>query len=176
MSDSILAICGSLRARSSNRILLEAAQEVWGKSRLKIFATIERIPPFNPDYDVDGAEHQSVADLRNEIASAGAVLVSIPEYAHGLPGSFKNALDWLVSTTVMSNKPVAVWATTDRAIHAPAQLREVLTTMAATIIEDASIFVPVCADASSADALLEKPNIRSALLASLGLLTCSPHE
>jgi chromate reductase, NAD(P)H dehydrogenase (quinone) len=91
----ILAIPGSLRARSTNLLLLETAAIIAGNLRLEfeIFNALESIPPFNPD---NTAEPSAVASMRSSIAHADAVIFSTPEYAHGVPGALKNALDWLV--------------------------------------------------------------------------------
>jgi chromate reductase, NAD(P)H dehydrogenase (quinone) len=60
-----------------------------------------------------------------------------------LPGAFKNALDWLVGSTEFPGKPVAVISPSARSTHAPAQLREILRTMSARLVERASIVVPL---------------------------------
>jgi len=97
-----MALCGSLRLRSSNRTLLLAAQKHAPEGMdVAIFESIRDLPHFNPDLDgpeLDPEDRpEGVLRLRRELAASDALLISTPEYAHGLPGSLKNALDWLVS-------------------------------------------------------------------------------
>jgi len=103
----IIAICGSLRARSSNLALLRAAAKI--AAEVQIYDGLATLPHFNPDDDEEGATPPpEVASLRALLASADGILISTPEYAHGLPGSLKNMLDWLVSDGALVDKPVAV--------------------------------------------------------------------
>jgi chromate reductase len=103
----IIAICGSLRARSSNLALLRAATKI--ASEVQIYDGLASLPHFNPDDDEEGATPPpEVASLRALLAAADGILISTPEYAHGLPGSLKNMLDWLVSDGALVDKPVAI--------------------------------------------------------------------
>jgi NAD(P)H-dependent FMN reductase len=103
----IIAICGSLRAQSSNLALLRAATNLG--IDVQIYEGLGSLPHFNPDHDVEGATPPpAVAELRTLLADADGILISSPEYAHGVPGSLKNALDWLVSDGALVDKPVAL--------------------------------------------------------------------
>jgi chromate reductase len=103
----IIAICGSLRAQSSNLALLRAAAKV--APEVVLYDGLGSLPHFNPDDDVEGATPPpAVAELRKLLAEADGILISSPEYAHGVPGSLKNALDWLVSDGALVDKPVAL--------------------------------------------------------------------
>lgn len=138
----ILAICGSLRAASSNRAALEAAVALApaGMS-IEIYAGLADLPHFNPDQD-DAPPPRAQA-LREAIGACDGLLISSPEYAHGVVGSFKNALDWLVGSLEFPEKPVALINTSPRASIAQAQMRETLQTMSARIVEPASIELPL---------------------------------
>jgi chromate reductase, NAD(P)H dehydrogenase (quinone) len=103
----IIAICGSLRAQSSNLALLRAATTV--AAEVQLYEGLANLPHFNPDDDVEGASPPpAVAELRTMLEDADGILISSPEYAHGVPGSLKNALDWLVSDGALVDKPVAL--------------------------------------------------------------------
>jgi len=125
----IIAICGSLRARSSNLALLRAAAKI--AAEVQIYDGLATLPHFNPDDDVEGATPPpEVASLRALLASADGILISTPEYAHGLPGSLKNMLDWLVSDGALVDKPVAILsASPTGGQFAQASLVETLRTM-----------------------------------------------
>jgi len=96
-----------------------------------IYEGLASLPQFNPDDDEEGATPPpAVAALRAQLASADGILISTPEYAHGLPGSLKNALDWLVSDGALVDKPVALLnASTTGGQYAQASLVETLRTM-----------------------------------------------
>src|SRR5262245_8570399 len=105
----LLAICGSLRARSSNGSLLLTAQILAQEEvEVAICGGLGRLPLFNPDLDEDPGP-PAVVDLREQLRAADGVVISSPEYAHGVPGAMKNALDWLVGSGELVDKPVALW-------------------------------------------------------------------
>jgi len=140
----ILAISGSLRTGASNTAVLEAAALLAPPGvTVTLYDGLGALPHFNPDLDSPDGDQlpKIVADLRAQIGRADGVLVSCPEYAHGIPGSFKNLLDWLVGSTEFPGKPVALLNTSPMSVHAPAQLTEVLATMNARLIPEASVTV-----------------------------------
>lgn len=104
----ILGISGSTKAKSSNKAMLRyLAQQYADQIDLEIWDGIDKIPHFNPDLDNE-TPPETIADFRNKIEEADGVLICTPEYVFSLPGSLKNALDWLVSTVVFSEKPTAM--------------------------------------------------------------------
>jgi NAD(P)H-dependent FMN reductase len=141
----ILSISGSLRARSSNTELLRAAEIVAPRSWVfDHYDGLASLPPFNPDLDFEGATPpEPVRDLRARIAAAAALLISSPEYAHGVPGALKNALDWMVSDAAMIGKPIALLNASARSTFAHPQLAETLRTMSTALVDGASLVVPL---------------------------------
>ena len=81
-------------------------------------------------------------DLRDRVRRADGLLISSPEYAHGVPGAMKNALDWLVGGEEFIYKPVALLNASPRATHAQASLAETIRTMSGRLVPEASIAVP----------------------------------
>ncbi|MDX3195600.1 NAD(P)H-dependent oxidoreductase [Streptomyces sp. MN03-5084-2B] len=129
----------------------------------KTYTGLGDLPHFNPDDDRDPL-HPEVAALRAAIGEADAVLVCTPEYAGGLPGSFKNLLDWTVGGGEMYGKPVA-WINAS-SIAAPTggrdahdSLRKVLTYAGAKIVEEACARIPV-SRADVADGQVADPDLR----------------
>lgn len=162
----LLAISGSLRAGSSNTALLEAAALVAPPGvEVRIYEGLAALPAFNPDQDtIEGDSLPAEAtDLRAQVGRADGIVISSPEYAHGIPGSLKNLLDWLVGSVEFPEKPVALLRPSSRGVHAHAQLVEVLTTMNARLVEDASIVVPLPPRTSTAEAILTNPELARAL-------------
>src|SRR5215813_6448963 len=141
----ILGISGSLRAGSSNSALLEAAARITPPPmQIVPYQGLGELPHFNPDLDGEGdAPPPAVADLRDRISASAGVIISSPEYAHGVPGSLKNALDWLVSHPDFTGKPVLLWnASAAGGDYAQASLVETLKTMSARLLVEDSLLTP----------------------------------
>ena len=98
MLPRMLAISGSLSRSSSNTELLRAAARL-GNDRvsIEVYDAMAAIPLFNVDLDVEPAP-AAVADFRTRLSACEGVIISSPEYAHGISGVLKNALDWTVSS------------------------------------------------------------------------------
>lgn len=104
----IFAISGSLREGSSNTSILHTIKSVAPAGvEFIIYDRLGELPHFNPDLDNENLPTE-VKELRGMLNRSNAVLISTPEYAHGIPGSLKNAFDWLVSTVVLENKPTGI--------------------------------------------------------------------
>lgn len=131
----VLCLCGSLRRVSSNRAALEAARQLAAPAiELVLYEGLGTLPLFSPDDDVDPLPPVVLA-LREAVGRADALLIACPEYAHGLPGAFKNLLDWLVGSLELPGKPVLLLNTAARgSYHAQEALAEILTTMSAQLL------------------------------------------
>jgi chromate reductase len=161
----ILGISGSLRARSSNTELLRAVSLTAPSNvQVTLFSGLDALPHFNPDLDGEGVRPPPrVGDLRRRVRRADALLICSPEYAHGVPGALKNALDWLVSTPDAVYKPVGLLNASPRSRHAHASLAETLRTMSMHVVPGASIAVPVSGRALSAGAITQDAELAGAL-------------
>jgi chromate reductase len=165
---NFLAISGSLRAASLNSALLRATARLAPPGiSVQLFQGLGDLPLFNPD--IEETDPLSVATLRNQIIAADALIIASPEYAHGITGVLKNALDWLVSSEAFINKPVALFNASPLSVHAHASLREVITVMSAHVVDESSIALPVRGSGLDEDGIYDEPNmsafIREALLA-----------
>jgi NAD(P)H-dependent FMN reductase len=142
----VLAISGSIRANSSNGAILLAAKLCAPSVECEIVLaeSLEVLPHFNPDLDGEGAVlPASVTRLRAALASTDGLLISTPEYAHGIPGVLKNALDWLVSGPEMVGRPVALFSgSATEGSFAITALIEVLKTMSSNVVAEAIVSIP----------------------------------
>lgn len=165
----ILAISGSLRAASINSTLLRASARLAPHDvHVKLFSGIGELPLFNPD--LEPRRPARVAVYQAEVASADALLIASPEYAHGVTGTIKNALDWLVSFEPFVNKPVAMFNASPRAHHADDALRETLKTMSARIVEPASISIPLLGAHLTEEGMATHPEIAQSIRGALEAL------
>jgi NAD(P)H-dependent FMN reductase len=166
----VLALCGSLRRASMNATLLRAVTRLAPAGcAVQLFIPGE-LPLFNPDLDgpdpgVQAACPPAVLRLRTAIDASHAVLIASPEYAHGITGVIKNALDWLVSFEGFVGKPVAIFNASPRSVHAAASLREILLTMSATLLDDACLDLPLRGTGPTEQGIIDTygPAIRQAL-------------
>ena len=135
----VLALSGSLRAKSYNTALLRAAGRLLPPAaRLALLEDIAAIPPYVED--LDPAPPTPIAALRKRIAAAGALLIATPEYNGSLPGQFKNALDWAsrpYPSNALRGKPAAVVGASTGpfgAVRAQAEARTVLRIAGANVL------------------------------------------
>lgn len=141
----ILAISGSLRASSTNTAILRAMVKLAPDSiNISIYDGLGNLPYFNPEIDGDNVI-ASVKDWRYRLKDSDGVIFCTPEYAHGVPGVLKNALDWIVSSGEFMNKPTAVISASpspDGGNKANTSLVQTLRVMMAEIVEGATLCIP----------------------------------
>ena len=138
---NILAISGSLRAKSANLTILQNIAEMFGdKIKVNIYNGLASLPHFNPDADTD-ASPSEVADLRRQIKEADGVLICSPEYVFSIPAALKNALEWTVSTADFYGKPTALITASSLGEKAHESLVLILKTIDAKIGENAALLI-----------------------------------
>lgn len=169
----ILAISGSLRAISTNAALVRVIASLAPENmEMTIYDGLGDIPHFNPDIDGDNSP-PSVQNLRQLLQVADGVLICTPEYAFGVPGVLKNALDWTVSTGEFSGKPVAtisassLWGGGDKA-HASLLLT--LTALGARGSADGKLMIPTIGKKLNANGEVLDPELTLALKSVLDAL------
>ncbi|HUB88380.1 MAG TPA: NADPH-dependent FMN reductase [Dyella sp.] len=167
----VLCLSGSLRRVSSNTAALRAAQQLaplnWA---LTVYGGLGALPLFNPD---DENEHlpASVQELREAVGRSDALLIACPEYAHGVPGAFKNLLDWLVGSLEFPAKPVLLINASARGSHhAQDALCEILRTMSARLLSPEPLSVLLPGSGCSAEQVLADPERCLELRTVLGCL------
>jgi NAD(P)H-dependent FMN reductase/GNAT superfamily N-acetyltransferase len=164
---SLLAISGSLRHASSNSELVKAAAQLASPGvKVAIYGELGQLPPFNPDLDTN-VPPTPVAAFRAALKSADAVLLSSPEYAHGVSGVLKNALDWVVGSGELVDKPVALLNASSRATHAWTSLVETLSVMSARVIREASVTVPLNGRGLDAEGIASDPQMAALVKSAL---------
>lgn len=137
----VLAICGSTRAESVNLHILKRIGELYEQQiDFTIFTQIDQLPHFNPDLDTD-TPPEAVINFRKQIESADGILICTPEYVFSLPGSFKNAIEWLVSTILLTDKPAALITASSSGQKAHEALNLVMKTVGVKVAEAASLLI-----------------------------------
>jgi NAD(P)H-dependent FMN reductase len=166
---NLLTVCGSLRAGSASAEALAAAALLAAGWEVRARRPLDELPFFHPDLEAAAPPEAALA-WRREIAWSQAILVSTPEYAHGVPGVLKNALDWLVGGVEIVGKPVGIFNATPPATYAGASLRETLRVMGAVVVEPASIDLALRGSRLDAAAIAEEPRFAMPIRAALAAL------
>ena len=169
-----VAISGSLRRQSTCTELLRAAEKLAPAGMaITVVRNLDDLPHFSPDDDVMPAP-EPVEALRSLLAGADSVIFSTPEYAHGMPGVLKNALDWLVSSGELYGKPCALFNASPRAHHAQDSLAEVLRTMGAQVVDNAGLAVPLLGKSWDAASIVAEPSLAAPIRKALAELASLP--
>jgi chromate reductase len=144
VSCRLLAICGSLQARSANLAALDVAEAYLrrrGDVSIEHARGLAAIPAFNPELEADPGP--ALAAFLEQISRSDVVLIATPEYAGGIAGTLKNALDWLVGAGSLYGKPIVVLsAGTSGGVHARRQLIQTLTWQGAHVVGELAIAAP----------------------------------
>ncbi|WP_051234556.1 NADPH-dependent FMN reductase [Marinimicrobium agarilyticum] len=158
---TLLALSGSLRKHSYNRAAIEALQALSPDHVEIVVAEIKDLPLFNPE--LEGSHIAPLETLKSQLVKASGLIIASPEYAHGISGPMKNALDWLVSGVEFPGKPIMLINTSPRASHAFESLKEVLTTMSGVLVESACVSIPLLSSGLDKDGILANREIADAL-------------
>jgi len=175
----VLGISGSLRERSYNRALLQAARELAPDGVEIEEFDLAAIPLYNPDVEAAG-DPQPVAALRDAVRNADALLFATPEYNRGTSGVLKNTIDWLsrpAMASVLRWKPTAViGASTGRGgtRRAQQQVRDALLFPGAIVLDEPEVAVPLAWEHFDEDGRLVDERTRESIRALLEGLAAAP--
>lgn len=147
-SYKILGLSGSLRARSYNRLALQAASRLMPEGMTLEIADYSAIPLYNQD-DQAPATLAAVEHLRLQVGTAHALLIASPEYNYSVSGVLKNAIDWLSRTSPQPfrDKPVALLSATQGPVGGARnqyELRKILGGLEAFVLHKPEIFIGMC--------------------------------
>jgi NAD(P)H-dependent FMN reductase len=138
----VIAIPGSTRARSTHKNLIRTISGMAeGLFSVELFDGIDTLPHFNPDLDTEDPP-SAVAHFRRQLREADGVLICTPEYAMGVPGTLKNALDWTVSSAEFYRKPTALITASSQGYKGHAALMETLTIIGCAMTEGTGLIIP----------------------------------
>ncbi|GHN01046.1 NAD(P)H dehydrogenase (quinone) [Cytophagales bacterium WSM2-2] len=137
----IIAISGSTRQSSSNLNLINAIIDLTkDKFEISVFNRIDELPHFNPDLDNE-TPPEAVKSFRKQLKDADGILICTPEYAMGVPGTLKNAIDWTVSSCEFSHKPVALITASSQGENGHASLLKTLKIIESNITDETQLVI-----------------------------------
>jgi NAD(P)H-dependent FMN reductase len=136
---TILAVSGSLRSSSSNTLILKEIQK-WGPQHITftIYQDMATLPAFDDSMEAP----EPVIAWRRLLADADGVFICSPEYAFGIPGALKNAMDWTVGSGELVNKPLALVTAATGGDKAHAAWLQIFTALSANMPEGGSLLIP----------------------------------
>ncbi|KKK59987.1 hypothetical protein LCGC14_3028870 [marine sediment metagenome] len=137
----VLAICGSASTSSANLAILELIKELGEKNfELTIFDGLSNLPHFRTEL-TDANVPNEIRELRNLINNSDALLVCTPEYVFSIPSGLKNALEWCVSTTILSDKPVGLITASASGEKGHEELKLIIETLQAKFIDETTLLI-----------------------------------
>jgi len=135
---NILGINGSIRANSSSHaVMQEVIKNFSTNTKFTLFEHLADIPSF----DGSDTDPEQVADFKSQIKRADAIVICTPEYAFGVPGALKNALDWTVGSGDFMNKPVALITASSHGEKGHEALQHILTALAAKLDTSTTLLI-----------------------------------
>jgi NAD(P)H-dependent FMN reductase len=159
----ILVLNGSTRANSANARLITAIIRMADpRTQFLRYPSIADLPHFNPGLDVENTP-QEVIRFRELLAEADGVLICTPEYAMGVPGSLKNALDWCVGSSSFSGKPVMLVVASLSGAKALASLLDTLLVIEARVRPETTVHIPFASSKVNADAIITDDQVSGSL-------------
>lgn len=137
----VLAICGSTRRQSANLRLINAVAELASRQfQVTVLQGLDEIPHFNPDLE-PGHTPAAVSSFRRQLREADGILICTPEYAMGVPGTLKNAIDWTVASMEFSGKPVALITASSMGRKGHASLLETLKVIESKMLPETQLLI-----------------------------------
>ncbi len=134
----ILAVSGGLRPTSSNALLVKEIKK-WAPANV-VFTIYEELATL-PAFD-DGESPETVNEWRRQLTEADGVVICSPEYAFGVPGALKNAIDWTVRSSELVNKPLALITAASGGDKAHAAWLQIFTALSANIPDGGALLIP----------------------------------
>jgi NAD(P)H-dependent FMN reductase len=138
---NIFVINGSASERSANQKLIENfALLTKDFFNLTIFNNLKSLPHFDPELSV-GNPPQSISEFRQHINIADGILICTPEYVFSIPSGLKNAIEWCVSTTVFSDKPIGLITASTSGQKGHEELQLIMGTLMAKFTNETTLLI-----------------------------------
>jgi chromate reductase, NAD(P)H dehydrogenase (quinone) len=142
MTKNIFVIVGSAGENSSNLKLVNRMAALTASDfDMMVYGSLKQLPHFDPELSMNNPP-QIVLDFRSAIEKADGILICTPEYIFSIPAILKNAIEWCVSTTVFSKKPVGLITASADGRKGHEQLQLIMKTVEATLSEETSLLIP----------------------------------
>ena len=138
---SVFAIIGSASRNSANQMLIENfAYLTKDEFSVTIYKDLKNLPHFDPQLSIGNTPKQ-VVEFRQAIDNADGILICTPEYIFSIPSGLKNAIEWCVSTTVFSDKPIGLITASTHGQKGHEELKLIMKTVMAVFAEETTLLI-----------------------------------
>jgi len=139
---NIFIINGSASGNSANQKLIDNFERLTRDSfHVTVFNGLKTLPHFDPDFSINNTP-QIISDLRDNIQQADGILICTPEYVFSIPSGLKNAIEWCVSTTVFSDKPIGIITASASGQKGHEELQLIMKTVVAKFTAGTTLLIP----------------------------------
>jgi chromate reductase len=172
MALKVVVLCGSLRRGSFNQSIARSLPELAPEGMsFALLDGLGTLPHYDADVQAEGFPAR-VLDMADAIRAADAVAFVTPEYNYSIPGTLKNALDWLsrVAPQPFVKKPTLIQTASPGMIggaRAQYHLRQVLVFLDALPMNKPEIMIGGAAGKISDDGVLHDEVTRQHIKAQL---------
>ena len=138
---NIFAIIGSATRNSANQRLIEKITELTSEEfKVTICDDLKNLPHFDPELSIEHTPN-SVLDFRKNVNNADGILICTPEYIFSIPSRLKNAIEWCVSTTVFSDKPIGIITASASGQKGHEELQLIMNTVMALFTAETTLLI-----------------------------------
>jgi chromate reductase, NAD(P)H dehydrogenase (quinone) len=138
---NILAIVGSASNNSTNLRLVEKIKDLISQDfNVTIFDNLKTLPHFDPELSINNPPKE-VVEFRSKIEQADGIIICTPEYIFSIPSGLKNAIEWCISTTVFTDKPVGLITASANGNKGHEELQLIMKTAMAKFTEESTLLI-----------------------------------
>ncbi|CAN5657616.1 NADPH-dependent FMN reductase [soil metagenome] len=138
---NIFIIIGSAGRNSANEKLVDNFVKLTkGFFNLTVFMDLKSLPHFDPELSIDNPPNE-IIEFRKNIENADGIIICTPEYVFSIPSGLKNAIEWCVSTTVFSDKPIGLITASANGQKAHDELQLIMKTVMAIFTTDTTLLI-----------------------------------
>lgn len=138
---TIFVINGSASQSSSSEKLISSFSRLTNDVfNVTVFNDLKTLPHFDPELSIKNTP-KAILALRDKISSADGVLICTPEYIFSIPGGLKNAIEWCVSTTIFSDKPIGLITASANGKKGHEELQLIMKTVMAKFTDKTTLLI-----------------------------------
>jgi NAD(P)H-dependent FMN reductase len=154
----ILAIIGSASSNSANLKLVEHIAETTNEDwEVLIYNQLKSLPHFDPELSIEQTP-ELVLEFRNTVERSDGIIICTPEYVYSIPSGLKNAIEWCISTTVFTDKPIGLITASAHGQKGHEELQLIMKTAMTRFTEETTLLIPGIKGKFDADGNLNDPD------------------
>lgn len=137
----IFVIIGSASSNSANLKIIQKIESLSeNEFKLTVFNNLKTLPHFDPELSADNPP-KLIVELRNKIEKADGIIICTPEYIFSIPSGLKNAIEWCISTTIFSEKPVGLITASASGEKGHEELKLIMKTAMSKFTEETTLLI-----------------------------------